>query len=131
VTKFNAKKVKIDGIKFDSQMESLYYKHLKILEKANIISFFICHPQYILQESYRNDKGVKIRAIKYIADFEVTYPNGKVEIIDIKGKETEVFKIKKKLFECRYPGKEIICMKHTKTYGWETLEQAKERKKNK
>jgi hypothetical protein len=131
VTKYNANKVKLDGIKFDSQMESLYYKHLKILEKANIISFFVCHPQYILQDSYRNDEGVKIRAIKYIADFEVTYPDGRVEIVDIKGKETEVFKIKKKLFEYRYPGKKIICMKHTKTWGWETLEEAKLRGKKK
>lgn len=41
--------------------------------------------------------------MEYVADFKVTYADGRVEIIDCKGMKTEAYKIKKKLFEYRYP----------------------------
>ena len=43
----------------------------------------------------------------YIANFVVIYPDGHVEVEDTKGKATEVFRIKQKLFEARYPDLEI------------------------
>ena len=51
--------------------------------------------------------GRKYQSITYIADFVVTYPDGRVEVEDTKGKYTEVFKIKQKLFEARYPYLEL------------------------
>ena len=41
--------------------------------------------------------GKKIQAITYKADFKVIYANGSEEIIDVKGKLTESFKIKRKM----------------------------------
>ena len=130
MSKYNAKPTRKDGIYFASQIESQYYEHLKQLERAKQIAFFVTQPKYVLQEKYKKN-GETIRAINYVADFEVTYPDGRVEIIDVKGKETDVFKIKKKIFEYRYPGKEIICVNHTNTYGWETLKESEARKKGK
>ncbi|CAK0771112.1 conserved hypothetical protein [Gammaproteobacteria bacterium] len=41
--------------------------------------------------------------ITYRADFRVTYADGHQEIEDVKGMETEIFKLKKKLFDYKYP----------------------------
>jgi len=44
-----------------------------------------------------------IKAITYSADFRVTYADGHVEIIDVKGYETPEFKRTRKMFEYKYP----------------------------
>ena len=51
----------------------------------------------------RKYKCPTILAIKYIADFVVTYSDGHVEVIDTKGILTPEFKIKEKLLKCKYP----------------------------
>jgi hypothetical protein len=69
---------------------------------AGIIKDFSLQPEFILQESYKRKDGKKIRAIKYKADFKVEYLDGKIEIEDTKGIQTDVFKIKRKLLEAKY-----------------------------
>lgn len=54
-----------------------------------------------------NDK--KIQPIKYKGDFLVTYPDGSQEVIDVKGKETVDFKLKKKMFQNVYQ-QDIRCV---------------------
>jgi hypothetical protein len=131
MSKYGAKKTKIDDIKFDSQAEGLYYEHLKELERAKVISYFVCHPKYELQPKFEKN-GVKYRQISYIADFEVTYPDGKIEVVDVKPTFLlEAFKLKRKLFEYKYPQLEIKCVTYTKKYGWETHKENKERRKKK
>lgn len=39
------------------------------------------------------------KVCKYIADFEVIYADGRVEIIDVKGMKTSIYNLKKKLVE--------------------------------
>lgn len=46
------KKTTIDGIKFDSKMESEYYSYLKAEKKAGKILEFEMQPEYILQPKY-------------------------------------------------------------------------------
>lgn len=45
--KYNARKVIVDGIKFDSIKEGDYYLRLKILEKAGVIRNLILQPLYV------------------------------------------------------------------------------------
>ncbi|GAK05208.1 hypothetical protein JCM19037_3686 [Geomicrobium sp. JCM 19037] len=59
-------------------------------------------PEYLLQDGFRKN-GVTHRAIKYKADFKVYHIDGSVEIVDVKGMETEAFKLKRKMFEKQYP----------------------------
>ena len=59
----------------------------------------------MLYESFKKGKKTH-RAITYIADFQYQ-ENGKTIVEDFKGIETEAFKIKRKLFEKRYPDKEL------------------------
>lgn len=126
--KYGAKKVVIDGIKFDSKMESDYFLYLK--QQPSVIAFSL-QPKYLLQDKFEK-RGIKFRKIEYKADFDVLYKGGHIETIDIKGAETEVFKIKRKLFEAKFP-QELILLTFVKKYGgWVTVERLKEiRKANK
>lgn len=101
MSKYNNKKTIIDNIKFDSKAEANRYIELKMLEKARKISDLELQPKFILQEKYINNKGEKIRAITYKADFCYLEGN-KIVVEDVKGVETKEFKIKKKLFENKY-----------------------------
>lgn len=40
---------------------------------------------------------------KYLLDFKVTYADGRVEYVDVKGVRTDVYKLKKKLVEALFP----------------------------
>lgn len=102
MNKYHNKKVIYNGIKFDSEKEKNYYIYLKLLEKAGKIRNLKLQVSYELQPSFKLD-GKTIRAITYIADF-VYYDNNinQTIIVDVKGMRTEVYKIKKKLFEYKY-----------------------------
>ena len=107
MSKYKARKTLVDGIYFDSRAEAQYYLHLKSESaKGNVVEYTL-QPVYELQEGYRRGKR-KVQPITYKADFLVTYKDGRQEVIDVKGMKTEVYRIKKKMFEYRYPDLEIV-----------------------
>lgn len=109
MSKYHNKKVQYDLFVFDSIAESRRYKELKLLERAGKISNLKLQPRYLLQEGFKKN-GKTYRKIEYIADFR--YIEGdKIVIEDVKGKETEAFKIKHKLFEYKYPEYELRIIK--------------------
>lgn len=97
MTKYNASKVNIDGITFDSKAEAEFYQFVKELLKSGVISSIKVHPKYVLQKSFVSDIRNE-RAIIYEADFEIVGFNGNVEVIDIKGMATPEAKLKRKMF---------------------------------
>lgn len=109
MNKYHNKKVQVDMYVFDSIAESKRYKELKLLEQAGEISELELQPRFLLQEGFRKN-GKTFRKIEYIADFQYI-ENGKLVIEDVKGKETEVFKLKRKLFEHEYPDYELKLIK--------------------
>lgn len=103
MNKFNAKKIIIGGILFDSKKEGLYYYQLLMLKKAEKDSERVIN--IALQPRYDiivNDKKIGF----YKADFKVTYADKRTEIIDVKGLKKgsayQLFKLKKKLVEALY-----------------------------
>lgn len=110
MSKFHNKKTIVDDILFDSQMESHYYLYLKELKEQGVVVDFKLQPVFILQEGFSKD-GKRIQPIKYIADFEVTYNDGHVEIIDVKGKITEAFRIKRKILLYKYRDVDFKCVR--------------------
>lgn len=100
--KYNNKKTIVDGIEFDSKKEAEYYQKLKFLKRAGEIKDFGLQPRYELQPKFSKN-GKTYRAITYIADFVIDNTDGTTDVVDVKGIETQVFKIKKKLFEHKYP----------------------------
>ena len=107
--KYKNKKTIIDGFKFDSEMESHYYIYLKQLKEIGEVVDFVLQPTYLLQEGF-DLNGKRIRPITYKADFKVIYKVGHEEVIDVKGKLTEEFKIKRKMLLYRYRDINFKCM---------------------
>ncbi len=96
--KYNARKTWIDGICFDSQIEGDYYCQLKLLLRAGQIDGFCRQARFVITDGKNGGGGTE-----YVADFIVFYPDGSYRIVDVKGKETDVFKLKKKSFKEKYP----------------------------
>lgn len=105
MSKYHNKKVQIDMYVFDSIAESKRYKELALMEKAGLISQLELQPRFLLQEGFKKN-GKTYRKIEYIADF-MYLQDGKIIIEDVKGKQTDVFKLKYKLFEHKYPQYEL------------------------
>ena len=132
-------KTVVDGITFDSKMESDYYKYLKEQQRLGIVKSFKLQPEYILQPKFfiyegqviieddplykeynkkrlafnkaNPDKKINIvQAIKYRSDFEVTYADGSKKTIDPKGIKTADFKLKEKMLRFKYPHIDFMCV---------------------
>ena len=106
--------VRYDGYKFDSDQEFERYVYLKNQQIRGKISNLTVHPEYPLLSTF-SVGGKKFREIKYIADFEYI-KDGFTVIEDVKGVETDVFKLKYKMFAAKY-GKIISIVKQTRN-GW-------------
>ena len=106
-SKYQNKKVIYDDIQFDSIKEKNRYIQLKMLEKAGEIKDLQLQKTFTLQPSFKKN-GTTYRAITYKADFVyLDLRTNKNIVEDVKGIRTEVYKIKKKLFEKQYPDLEI------------------------
>lgn len=133
MSKYGAKKAEVDGIRFDSKVESLYYLHLKKLKEQGELKDFKLQPVYELQPKFEY-QGLKRRAINYKADFLVIDNDDKETVIDIKGMPTTEAKLKRKMFEYRYPDKDLKWIvrslkRGSETGGWITYEQNEEGKR--
>ena len=104
--KYHNKKTVADGIKFDSKLEAERYAQLKMMECAGVIRDLELQPEYELIPSFRKN-GKTWRRTLYKADFRYILAEDDSYIIeDVKGSTaviTDVFRLKQKLFEYRYP----------------------------
>ena len=115
--KYNAKKVSVDGIEFDSKKEARRYQELLLLQKAGEIYMLERQKVYELLPAQREPDSVgkrggvikgKLleRAVEYVADFVYTDKNGKTVVEDVKGFREggayAVFVLKRKLMLYRY-----------------------------
>lgn len=108
--KYKNIKTVIDDITFDSKKEADYYCQLKILKRAGEIKDFGLQQRYELLPTFKKN-GTTYRAITYVADFVIDNLDGTTDVVDTKGVETQVFKIKQKLFEYMYPDLELKIIK--------------------
>lgn len=93
--KYNARRVFYDGHWFDSIAEKERYKILKILNHFGKIRYLrLQHPFEFWV--------VNKRIFKYYADFTYYDSEGKFRVEDVKGKKTDVYKLKKKLIEAQH-----------------------------
>lgn len=101
-SKYKNKKVEYDGYTFDSQKEKNYYIKLKTMQDLGLIKDLELQKTFILQDSFKLN-GVTRQKITYKADFSyVSTEDDKLHVVDVKGFKTEVYKIKKKMFEYKY-----------------------------
>jgi len=90
--KYGNKKIHVNGIKFDSELESYCHKMLTILGIE-----FEFQKQIVLIDKFKYGKE-SIRAITAVVDFVLDH-NGREIYLDTKGFATEVSKIKYKMLK--------------------------------
>ena len=90
--KFGAVRTKKDGINFPSKLERRYYESLLLRQQYGDVVFFL------RQTSFDLPGGVR-----YVSDFQVFLPDGTVEFIDTKGRDTPMSIAKRKMVEELYP----------------------------
>lgn len=96
--KYHSTKTWAMGICFDSAYEAHEVAILEMLLKAKEIKGYCMQPRFMLTEGTGSDS----RAETYVADVVVFLNDGSYEIIDYKGFETKVFKLKQKRFKQRF-----------------------------
>lgn len=101
-SKYGAKRVEQDGVVYDSKKEAKRAAILEQWEKYGVITGLRKQVSFELQPGYTNNQGQKIRPITYVADFVYTR-EGKLIVEDTKGFKTDVYRIKRKIFEYKYP----------------------------
>lgn len=90
----------VDGIRFDSKREARYYEQLKIRVAAGEVAYFLRQVPLYLPGGTR-----------YVVDFVLFYadPEHSPEYVDVKGRETQVFRMKKREVEHHFPIR-ILCV---------------------
>jgi len=102
MNKFNARKVKVDGMTFDSRREAARWRDLNLLQRAGKISDLRRQVRFLITPSFFGEDGKAIlRSSSYVADFVYT-ENGKTVVEDCKGLKTDVYILKKKLMYEKY-----------------------------
>lgn len=113
-SKYNAKPVEFDGIRFDSIAESRRYRELRLLQSSGEIWGLAVHPRFELLPAVKRE-GVRWRAVVYVGDFEYYADNGSkppIHVVeDVKGVETAVFRLKRRLFAETYPDIKFVVVK--------------------
>lgn len=88
-------------INFDSKKEAAYFDKLKALETAGVVKDIRLQVQFLLKPAYTDGQtGERFRAINYLADFtywQEQFGEWKYHIVDVKGRKTPEYSLKKKI----------------------------------
>ncbi len=98
-SKYHNRKTVYKDRTFDSKREADYAARLDILKRAKDPKERVEKIEYQIRIPIIIN-GVKI--CSYIADFKVTYGDGRTETQDVKGFKTPVYKLKKKMVKAVY-----------------------------
>lgn len=121
-----------DIIRFDSEIEYLYY--LELLQKKSEckVRDINIHQSFVLIPEYTNIDGELIQRMDYECDFfYFDIEKNKQMCVDVKGVEEPEFVLKRKIFDYIYRDKfKITIMKYSKSTGFvEKSEYKKSRKR--
>lgn len=116
MAKYNNKKVTIDGIKFDSKEEALYYLYLKEEKQRGNVLDFTLQPKITLIPGYKK-YGKNVRAMTYKPDFWIKYADGREEYIDVKGMATQASEMRRKLFDYFHQDKTLRWVQRSLKYS--------------
>ena len=103
-TKYNNKKITVEGQIFDSKKEANRYKELRLLEKAGEIKDLRTQVKFKLIPAQRDEATGKVieRECSYKADFVYYEEDGETVVEDVKGFRTKDYIIKRKLMLYQY-----------------------------
>lgn len=95
-SKYGATPTVVDGIRFASKRESVYYADLKLRERAGEIRNLTLQPKFPITIN-----GEKVCDV--VLDFSF-YEENRRRVLDIKGFDTPISRLKRKLVHAVYPG---------------------------
>lgn len=97
--KYHNEPTTVDGIRFDSKREARYYEQLKIRKSTGEVAY------WLRQVPVHLPGGTK-----YVVDFLVFFTDvdRAPEYVDVKGRETPVFRLKKREVEHHYPFRIVL-----------------------
>lgn len=102
--KFNAVKTEYNGDKYDSKREARHAYELDCLIKAGEVKKW--------DRQFKIEINVKGKHIcNYFIDFKVWMSDGSIEYHEVKGKETQLWKVKWKLVKSIYPDWNFVLIK--------------------
>lgn len=92
--KYHNQPTVVDGIRFDSKREARYYEQLKLRQAAGEVWYWLRQVPLHLPGGTR-----------YVLDFLVFFKDPALapEFVDVKGRETQTFRVKKREVEHHYP----------------------------
>lgn len=90
--KYRAIRTKIDGISFDSKAESYHYLILRALLDSEKIDELKVHPRYPIRIN-------SVLVCHVELDFEYKDEEGNTHYVDVKGTDTAMSKLKRKMVE--------------------------------
>jgi hypothetical protein len=96
VSKYRNTRTEVDGVSFMSKREAKYYSDFKLMERAGEIRQLELQPKYPIVVN-----GVKVCTV--ILDFQFREKDGRLRVIDVKGMDNPLSKLKRKLVEAHYP----------------------------
>lgn len=90
--KFHNVPTEVGNAKFSSKKEARYWEQLLLAKKSGALLFAL------RQVPFHHSSGVR-----YVVDFLEFWANGDVRFIDVKGIQTPMYKVKKKMIEAEFP----------------------------
>ena len=99
MNKYNARKISLNGQKFDSQHEFDRWCELSLLQRGKVIADLQRQVKFELIPAQKDENGKVIeRAVSYIADFTYTdRKTGQMVVEDAKGVRTKEYTTKRKM----------------------------------
>lgn len=95
--KYGAKKTEYNGRRYDSKLEARVAQELDLRMKAG--EFVEVIPQYRIKLYVYLPDGKPADLFTYICDFRCEKPDGSFLLVEAKGKETELFRVKKRILD--------------------------------
>lgn len=103
----------LNGIVFDSAAERDYAAELDHKVKTKQIAGYrrqVPYPLFVFCDAFPRS-GFGVEVCKIVVDFEVAMRDGTVQVEEVKGYETELWKLKEKMFRACYPDIKYVVVK--------------------
>lgn len=97
INKYGATKTIFNGRRYHSKLEAKVAQELDLRMKAG--EFTNVTPQYRIKLYVYLPDNSKVNIFDYIVDFKCDRPDGTFLLVEAKGMETQVFRIKKKILD--------------------------------
>lgn len=90
--KFHAMPTEFQGVKYASKKEARYAQELLLRQKAGEVVFALRQVPFYLPGS-----------VRHVIDFQEFHADGTVHFVEVKGYDTPLGKLKRKMVEAIYP----------------------------